>query len=178
MAFTGNLNAVALTDIVQLIGLAQKEGAADVKPNPLRRLYDVFRTLYDDSSEKDFESALSEAPREVFDRAIVFRVDEKELCGISGYSLNQGGTGEQFTARLTSSESRGAATHHWKMWSTPGTSASGRHQKSGGAISRGVRRAPQDGVCSAASGGRRQLYAGALRRHLHTPGVRRPAACA
>ncbi len=85
---------------IGLTGPGAKEVAESEKPGPLIHLYNIFRTISDEASETELESALLEGAREVFDRAILFRVEKDELLGISGYNLNEGIYADRLTGEF------------------------------------------------------------------------------
>lgn len=76
---------------------------AQSKSSPLLHLFTLFRTLSESRTERERERVLLDAAREVFDRAILFRITEEELCGVGGYSgTGEAGTGEALAAALAS----------------------------------------------------------------------------
>jgi hypothetical protein len=84
-------------------GAAENASTGQTKSGPLLHLFTLFRSLSEGRTERDRERVLLEAAREVFDRAILFRVLEEELCGVGGYSgTDQAATPELIEAALAS----------------------------------------------------------------------------
>ncbi len=77
-------------------GMAETAPAGQPKSSPLLHLFTLFKSLSEGRTGRDHERVVLEAAREVFDRAILFRVSEEELCGVGGYS----GTGREATPEL------------------------------------------------------------------------------
>jgi hypothetical protein len=75
--------------------------AAQPKTSPLLHLFTLFKSISAGRTEHDYERVVLEAAREVFDRAILFRVAEEELCGVGGYhGTRHDGTPELLAAAL------------------------------------------------------------------------------
>ena len=74
--------------------------AGQPRSSPLLHLFTLFRALSEGRGASERERVVLEAAREVFDRAILFRVSDEQLDGVGGYSVTHTGTPAQFAAAL------------------------------------------------------------------------------
>lgn len=82
---------------------AETASAVQPKSSPLLHLFTLFRSLSEGRTERERERVMLEAAREVFDRAILFRVSEEELRGAGGYSgMGHNGPAELLDSALAS----------------------------------------------------------------------------